>query len=553
MGSHIYCPDLFLDRIMITLYKHQKQFVNEISYQFRKGKKHVLGQSPTGSGKTVMFSYIAKKTSEKGNKVLIVTDRTELLFQAGGTIENFQMNPFYIKAGTKFIDNRKSIFIAMAQTLRNRVKTAKWKNFILNGIDLIIIDECHIQEFNYLFDDGLLDKKHVIGFTATPVRSGKMTQLGLHYETIVSGKPIKWLIKKGYLVNCDIYDCGSPDMSKVAINKGKGDYSEKSMFRTYDSAKLYKGLVKNYQRLTPGQKMIVFCCNVEHAIKTTKKLTKAGIRAKFICSEKTPPKEPKRWTSATKAVFDEKFKAYKLYLKYFHKLSGDRKEIIDGYKAGDFEVLVNVDMMTKGFDDPSIQVVALYRATMSLALYLQMLGRGGRTSKNKTHFTVFDFGGNKERFGGYDYDRDWNLWHEESKPGAGVPPMKVCGEDSNGNPIKGAGEIKKGCTRLVLAAYRICPFCGFKYPVRDKAKEIDLALAEIIDEHGESIKKGSFKDMDFDDLFKYRKAKKHHLNWVWNILWNRGGEDEIIAYGQHHNYSKAAINRAIKHCSEKWK
>src|SRR5690606_9648258 len=119
------------------------------------------------------------------------------------------------------------------------------------------------------------------------------------------------------------------------------------------------------------------------------------------------------WSKANEVIFKEKFKAYQLYEKYFYKYSGGRTEIFDGFNNNDFDVLVNVDIATKGFDCPDIQVVALYRATMSLALYLQMLGRGARVSKGKSHFTVFDFGGNKSRFGGYDVDRSWSLWHEE--------------------------------------------------------------------------------------------------------------------------------------------
>src|SRR5690606_35183220 len=145
------------------------------------------------------------RVSSKGKKVLIVTDRIELLTQAGGTIESFNMKPYFIKAGTKFIDKTKTVYIGMSQTLRNRLNDAVWKKFLINDIDLILIDEAHMQEFNHLFEGDFLKDKYVIGFTATPVRTGKMVQLGLQYDSMVSGKAIKWLIKKNYLVNCDIY------------------------------------------------------------------------------------------------------------------------------------------------------------------------------------------------------------------------------------------------------------------------------------------------------------------------------------------------------------
>lgn len=544
---------------MIQLYKHQSKFVNEILKQFKQGKKHVLAQSATGSGKTVMFSYIAKQTSLKNKKVLIITDRTELLSQAGGTIESFDMNPFYIQAGTKFIDKNKSIYIAMSQTLRNRMSNPVWREFIEKNIGLIIIDEAHKQEFNHVFDDGFLDNKYVIGFTATPVRGGKMTQLGLQYNTIVQGKPIKWLIKKGYLLNCDIYDCGEPDLSGVAVNRLNGDFSEGSMFKKFDNAKLYKGLVKNYLNLCAGQKMMVFCCNVEHAIKTTKQLQKAGINAKFIASKRTVPKEPKKWNQANEAIFKEKFKSYQLYEKYFYKLSGERDKVFEWFKNSEDGVLVNVDIATTGFDDPGVKVIALYRATMSLVLYLQMIGRGARILRNnmaaKTHFTVLDFGGNKGRFGPYDVDRNWGLWHDEVKPGGGIPPMKVCGEDSKFNKIKGAADVKKGCGRLILAAYKLCPFCGFKYPEKNKAKEVELALSEIVDEKGVSIKNKAFKDMNFEELTQYRAIKRHHINWLYRMLWvkEKGkGEQTIREYGRIYNWKRSRIEFVIKDCSSRY-
>lgn len=538
----------------IKLWKHQKKIVKNVTQSFKHGMRKLLVQSPTGSGKTVIFSYMASKVSKRNKKALIITDRIELLSQAGGTIESFKMDPYYIQAGTKFIDKKKNIYIGMSQTLRNRLKTPFWKNFVKNHIDLIIIDEAHKQEFNHLFNDDTLDNKFVLGFTATPKRSGKMTQLSSQYEAIITGPPIGWLIKKGYLVNCDIYDCGAPSMAGVAVNRAKGDYSETSMFKKFDNVKLYKGLVKNYNRIVPGQKMIVFCCSVEHAIKTTKELRKAGIIAKFICSNKNAPKEPRKWTKAAEVAYNEKFKAYKLYQKNFYKYSGEREDVFEWFKSSEKGVLVNVDIATTGFDDPSISVVAIYRATKSLVLYLQMLGRGGRRNDGKTHFTVLDFGDNKARFGGYDVDRDWSLWHEEGNTESdGIPPMKTCGEDAKFNKIDGAGDVKRGCERLIPASLKICPFCGFQYPKHDKSKEADLMLAEIVDKNGVSLKVKPFKKMNYEELYQYRKIKKHHLNWVWRQLWNRDdGVNEIIAYCKQMNYSNAMARRAIEYCEENY-
>lgn len=540
---------------MIKLYKHQKKFVDNISKQFKKGKKHVFGQSPTGSGKTIMFSYMASEASKKGNKVLIITDRVELLSQAGGTIESFDMNPYYITAGTKYIDRQKNVYIAMSQTLRNRMKTKMWYDFIKNHIKMIIIDEAHKQEFNHLFKNDFIKDKFVLGVSATPYRSGKMTQLGVQYDTIVQGRPIKWLIKKGYLLNCDIFDCGSPDMSQVKVNRAKGDFSEFSMFKTFDNAKLYKGLLKNYLKIAKGKKMMVFCCSVDHAIKTTKTLVDAGLNAKFIASKKMPPKEPKKWTNASEAIFNEKFQLYKNYQEHFYDLSGDRKEVFKWFKSNKDSILVNVDIATTGFDDPEVEVIGFYRATMSLVLYLQIIGRGSRVNRKnpelKTHFTVLDFGGNKSRFGPYDVDRGWSLWHDEVKPGGGVPPMKTCGF-SGENKLKGSGKIKNGCERLILAAYKICPFCGFVYPTVDKAKEIELQLSEIIDEKGQTLKTKPFALMSFEELTDYRRIKKHHIYWLYRMLWLRDGEKTIKEYAEKYKWKSYRLTKVLQDCKSRF-
>lgn len=534
----------------IQLYDYQDNVANEIRKLITEGIKHILIQLPTGGGKTVIFSYIAQNAAAKENNVLIITDREELLTQAGGTIRKFDINCSYIRAGAKYIDRRKNIFIAMSQTLRNRIELDEWKAFIRDEISLIIIDEAHIQEFNYLFKSGILDKKKVLGFTATPVRSGKQRQLALDYESLIRGAEPKDLIKRGFLLNCDLYEGDTPDLKGVKINSTNGDYNEQSMFERFDKPKLYQGLLNNYRTKTDGRKMLVFCCNVEHAIKTTIEFNKAGYNAKFVCSEMSPPKKPKEdCTEAELSQYNEKERRYQFFRKNYEPYSGPRNEIFQGFKNNNFNILINVDIATKGFDCPDIEVVAIYRATTSLALWLQMLGRGSRLSPDtgKTHFTVFDFGGNKKRLGGYDDNRYWSLWHETKKV-AGVPPLKECGITSSGKPIKSSNEVEKGCKRLILASYTLCPFCGFKYPEKKEGKEVDLMLAKIQDENGVSIKSKSISDMSWEELTIYREIKSHKQPWLWRQLWLRGKQNEIEQYAAKYRWSKVVIEKAINYC-----
>ena len=537
----------------IILRDYQLSVVNETRKRLKDGFNHLMVQLPTGGGKTIIFSYIAQNAIPKGKKVLILTDRDELLKQAGGTLSDFNINPYFIKAGAKIIDHRKSCFIAMSQTLRKRIDKPDWQKWILDEIDIVIIDEAHIQEFNYIFESGLLDNKMVLGFTATPSRSGKMRQLGLDYDRMVRGPQVKELVSKGFLVNCDTYDCGSPSLDNVSVNSQTNDYNYSSMAKQFDKPNLYAGLVKNYEKYTPGQKMLVFCCNVDHAIKTAIELAKKGYPVKFVSSSRAKPKEPEIGCTEGKIQkYKESVKAYEFYKENYENYSGGRKSVLKWFKHTPSAILVNVDMLTKGFDEPTIEVVALNRATKSMTLYLQMIGRGSRTFTDKLNFTLFDFGGNAKRLGTYESNKEWSLWHEEKKGGGGVPPLKECGITSKSKPITGSGEVKKGCKRLIMASITLCPFCGFKYPKPDPAKEIDLQLAEIKDSNGVSIKVKSFKLMNHYELKTYRQIKEHTSAWLWRQLWLRGGEKELRDFANYDNWSGSTTQRAIGFCRGKF-
>lgn len=534
--------------INITLRDYQNESVKEIRKKLSQGLKHLIVQLPTGGGKTIIFTYMSTAAALKSNKTLIFTDRTELLKQATKSMEKFGIRAGQIKAGSKVIDYDKDVYVAMSQTFKKRIDKDEFKEFITDDISLIIIDEAHKQEFNYLFESGLLNNKIVLGFTATPSRNGKMRQLGLDYEYIVQGPQVKELVNAGYLVNSDTYEVDAPSIKGVGIDSKTGDYKASEMFSRFNTNKTYSGLVNQYKKHTPEQKMIVFCVNVEHCIRTTIELNNAGIKAKFVASNKSEPKQPETDDPAKISKYNEDLRVYNYWKENFEIYSGTREHIFKEFENSEIDVLVNVDIATTGYDCPSIQVVAVMRATQSLTLWLQMIGRGSRIFEGKDNFTIFDFGGNKERLGDYDSNRGWSLWHEENKSGGGVPPLKLCGIDSKERLIKSGNHIEKGCQRLIMAMQNICPFCGFKYPEKKAAEEVELVLSEIIDEQGVSLAVKHFKDMDFEELKIYRTAKKHKQPWLWRQLWGRGKKEELIRFAEFDNWSKQATQRAIVYC-----
>ncbi len=517
---------------------YQQNGIDSVSEFFKLGGLHCIRQGQTGSGKTKEFTQLAKLVSDKNKKILIMTNRAEILYQAGGSIKEIGLNTIYIQAGAKIVSNAFNVYVAMSQTLRRRIHLEYWILF-LQSIDLLIVDECHSQDFNYLFESQIFDNIHTIGFTATPKRTGKSRQLALDYESIIEGISVKELIKLDYLVNDDYYGFGAPDLSDVEFDHLKGDYKESSLFQKFNNPKTYSGAVKNYKEIAPNTKAICFCINIEHCIKTAIAFNDAGIDAKFIVSNISAPKKPEDVLDLGKmARYEERLRVYNLLQDNKH-LTGPRKTIFQDFRNNKFKILINAGIATTGYDEPSIETVIVLRATLSTTLWLQMLGRGSRIFESKTHFNILDFGGNADRLGHYTEDRLWSLWHEKFE-GEGLPPIKNCGIDSFGKPLSG----EKGCKRPILASYKICPFCGYKYP--DKIhKEIDLESIMFDSQRKMSVKTKRIKDMTYQELYNYWKEKGHRTPWLWRMLWYRNQEKSIKEFGLLFGWSSAGIDKGI--------
>lgn len=522
---------------MIQLRQYQQIAVDKIRKFFTKGKHSIL-QAPTGSGKTVIFSYITQNAAVKGKKVLILTNRTELLTQTGGSLEKFGVKPYLIRAGTKYLNFDSSVFVAMCQTFRNRINQPMWRNWLKNDIDIVIIDEAHLNDFNFLFESGLIDDKFVLGFTATPRRTGKMRQMALDYETIIPTTSVSSLISDGFLVSDDFFGVQGADVSSVGFDAKRGDFDEKQMFAKFNTPQLYAGVFRNWNEIAGGTKTIIFCVNIEHVIHTCEEFQKNGVDARFLVSSMSKPKEPDadapdgRWTQ-----HQERMRLFDLYHLSFGRWSGERSTILRKFKNGEFPVLINAGILTTGFDDPSIETVVVNRATMSMTLWFQMIGRGSRIFKGKTHFNLLDFGDNARRLGHYTAPQHWSLWHEASREGEGVPPVKECKSgrvDKNG---------RSGCERLIMASAKICPFCGHIYPTSE-AEDIDLNAVAYDSQKHEAVAVKKIRDMNLDELFNYYKIKGHKSAWMWRQLYFRGGVELIEKFGVDKGWKRGTIEKA---------
>lgn len=395
---------------------------------------------------TVCFSYIALCSQKYNRKVLILSDRTEILMQNGGALERFGMDVDYINPQRRNIPT-KNIACGMAQTLKRRIEKPEWETYV-RSLELVIIDECHASTSDFIHHY-LSDKCFVLGCTATPRRYGNTTQLGSLYAAMVQGVSTKELVDMGYLAKPHLYSVIAPKLD-IPIDQNIGDYNRKALAERFESRTLYKGVVQEWLRLTPNTKTIVFCCSSKQTIEVCKEFNENCISAKYVLS----------------GEFDDD-----------DVYSGTRSEVFDEFKRGEFMVLVNLNIATAGLDVPDIETVVLNFATVSITRYRQAMGRGCRVTPTKKEFTVLDCGENIKRHGGFLADQCWCLWHD-THTGDGMQILKLCDStkpDRNG---------KYGCNTLIPNTCRVCPKCG-RILVDEKWDYI-LHLEEVKDEAEEN-------------------------------------------------------------------
>jgi superfamily II DNA or RNA helicase len=188
---------------MISLRPYQEIAIQNLRQAYADGHKKVILCAPTGAGKTVMFSAIAQGAIQKGKRVMILTDRGELLWQAGGALNNLAIVPELITADTTWVNLSQRIFVAMIETIYRRCEQRIYSE-LLNSVDLFIFDECHKRTFDKLFPL-LPSHARVLGATATPYREGKGTPLTDLYSHMVEASTIPSLISDGYLAKPSYY------------------------------------------------------------------------------------------------------------------------------------------------------------------------------------------------------------------------------------------------------------------------------------------------------------------------------------------------------------
>lgn len=354
-------------------YDYQHKAINEIFIRLKEipTSHNLLFQLPTGGGKTIIFSEIAKRYIEENNKkVLILTHRIELCKQTSAILDEFHVKNKVISSKVKSLPDQDNFmcFVAMVETLNNRLKDEMIE---IHDIGLVIIDEAHYNSFTKLFS--YLDKSSILGVTATPLSSSIKLPMNANYDELIVGNSISSLIKKGFLAKATTYGF-DVDLKtlKIGIN---GDYTVSSSDKLYADFRMQEKLLHAYEEQSLGKKTLIFNSGINSSKAVFYMFDKAGY--------------PIRHLDSTLNEIE-------------------RQDILTWFKETPNAILTSVGILTTGFDEPTIETIILNRATKSLTLYHQMIGRGSRILPNKKEFTVIDLGNNALRFGLWDSDIDWH-------------------------------------------------------------------------------------------------------------------------------------------------
>jgi superfamily II DNA or RNA helicase len=415
----------------IQLYPHQLEAIEGLYQAIRQGHKSMVLRAETGFGKTYVTAEILRRAGLKGSRGWFVVPRKELLRQTAKSFINVGVKHTYIASGKQHRDGV-DIKLCSLQTLRSRMDSIRHKP------DFIIIDETHYggsdidRVVQYAKDNGIL----LIGCTATPLL-GNGDGLGKWYDVIVETKPMRWLIDNGYLSDYRMYAPVKPNLDGVKVRGGEFVQSDLEE-RLYLDNQRVSGAVTTYRKHCDGKLTIVFGTSLKDCERITEQFNNECVPAQMISSRNTDT---------------------------------ERKRIITDFANGTKPVLVNVDLVTFGFDlaaqvnrDVTVEAMIDLAPTMSEIKQRQKWGRVLRAKPYPA--LIFDHAGNVDRHGMPCAARVWEL---------GEKPKRTRASSERTIAVR-------QCDNCYFChpPEPTCPNCGHEYPYggRDIA-EVEAELAEI--------------------------------------------------------------------------
>lgn len=393
----------------MELRAYQKNLIKNLYGKIIEGYRRIAIIAGTGAGKTLIASQICADAVASGKRVLFVVHMDVLIGQTYEKMKSFGLDCGFIKAG--WPENPDApIQIASIQTMAKR---QWWKSL---RTDVVIYDEGHITLFSQIGKEILkyYPKAIHLPMTATPKRLGK-EQLGDYIETLVASPIPSELQSQGYLAPLKYFSFPG---SKLVSAAADHDFAIEDLKIACDQPRLISNIVQEWQRLVPGKRTIAFCVDVEHARNVAKAFHAIGVTAAVVDGH-TP---------------------VRLRKKMYHAL-----------RTGELLVLASCNVISIGFDEPSVEVGLMLRPTNSTALHYQQLGRVMRISPEtgKQCGFILDQAANLSRLGYVSDIRGYALPYSTiSNPETGIAPTKRCPH----------------CDRIHYTFTVKCVGCDFEWP-----------------------------------------------------------------------------------------
>ena len=417
-----------VDMKEIRLYDYQAEMKERIDTAFRSYQS-VMVQMPTGTGKTVLLSEVVKSEERrmKNPCVWIVVHRRELVEQIRETLDTMLSSPSSTSdAITSLLSDNSRIKVMSIQWLSKHYQEME------ESPSLIVIDEAHhavAKTYKEVMDT--FSEAKMLGLTATPCR---LTRRGFTdlFDVLLMSWSAKRFIAIGRL---SLYDymsikADSEDQRRIlGLTKrgADGDFSLKEMSEKLDVRPSIKRLCETVLRYATDKKGITYAIDITHAEHIAEEYRRHGIMAVAI-SSKTPLTERKaiieRFKGTSRGNRNDKpyYASLGLTKPLGETLSADYKADVRDKtleQTNDIQVLVNVDLFGEGFDCPDVEFIQLARPTLSLAKYLQQVGRGMRVFEGKKYCLILDNVGLYRLFGLPSDDRDWQAMFEGKIAGKG--------------------------------------------------------------------------------------------------------------------------------------
>lgn len=482
---------------VVSLRDYQDDFVMKVRVEYRNGARAVLLVAATGAGKTVVFSYIAKSAANKGSRVLILAHRDQLIKQASRKLSDNGVQHGIIMAG--FTPSpRRLVQVASVQTLVRRID-----KMLAAGVkfDLIVIDEAHLSAAaSYLKVIAAWPEAIILGVTGSPIRldgKGLGRGYGGSFDVLVQGISLRQLIEQAYLVKPIVY-ASKTKVDLTDVKKIGGDFDTDALANVMDKPVITGSAIEHYQKICPDVPAVAWCANVAHARHVAEQFNAAGIPAMSLSGE------------------DD---------------SAERDRALAALTAGTIKVITFAMLLVEGVDCPAIGAVILLRPTMSLASYLQTIGRSLRTiyaegmpldtieqrfaaidAGPKGRFAyVLDHAGLVFRHGLPDEDREWDL----------AGQIKKKGKKKNQEVL--APVLQCPQCYLVHDPLPACPKCGHVYEVKvRKIDEVEGELAEITPEVAERLKRDRQREVSgaktIEDLEKIAAQRGYSRGWAKHLF-----------------------------------